>query len=172
MLALVFSFSLAYNLAKNNGVNPLPAGIVGVAVFIATIPQAVNIPDKIKAFDEIGVAVTTVPSAMSAAYLSATGLFTALIMILIFIELYMFLMKRNITIKMPEQVPTAVAQAFMAVVPGMAAIYGSAIFAFLITALFAVPINDLIVELVQKPLLTLSQGYPAVLIVALLTQMF
>jgi len=172
IMSLFFAFSLAYNLAKNNGVDALPAGIVGLAIFIATVPQAVVIPDTIMAIDETGEAVTSLWGNLNWSYLSGNGLFTAMLSVLVFIEVYMVLVKKKITIKMPEQVPPAVANAFTAVIPGIIAIYLSAMLSYFTVELFAMPINDLIVEVIQKPLLALSQGYFSVLLITLLTQVF
>ncbi len=158
MMALVFSFTLAYNLGKNSGVDGLPAGVVGLMIFIATTPQVwVDTP-------EVAGGVLSTP------YLGSTGLFTAMFFILIFMEFYAWIIKKNIVIKMPDSVPPAVSKAFVAVIPGVIAVYGSAIVADVITRLVSMPVNDWIAVTIQNPLISLSQGYPAVLLITLLTQ--
>lgn len=158
MMALVFSFTLAYNLGKNGGVDALPAGVVGLMIFIGTTtPYAV----KVNGADA---------SALLGGNLSATGLFTAMIFILVIMELYVFIIKRNITIKMPDSVPPAVSKAFTAVIPGVVAVYLSVILSDTILQMSGMPVNDLITEMIQKPLLNLSQGLPAVLIITFFTQ--
>lgn len=158
MMALVFSFTLAYNLGKNGGVDALPAGVVGLMIFIGTTtPYAV----KVNGADA---------SALLGGNLAATGLFTAMIFILVIMELYVFIIKRNITIKMPDSVPPAVSKAFTAVIPGVVAVYLSVILSDTILQMSGMPVNDLITEMIQKPLLNLSQGLPAVLIITFFTQ--
>lgn len=158
MMALVFSFTLAYNLGKNGGVDALPAGVVGLMIFIGTTtPYAV----KVNGSDA---------SALLGGNLAATGLFTAMIFILVIMELYVFIIKRNITIKMPDSVPPAVSKAFTAVIPGVVAVYVSVILSDTILQMSGMPVNDLITEMIQKPLLNLSQGLPAVLIITFFTQ--
>lgn len=158
MMALVFSFTLAYNLGKNSGVDGLPAGVVGLMIFVATTPQVwVDTP-------EVAGGVLSTP------YLGSTGLFTAMFFILIFMEFYAWIIKKNIVIKMPDSVPPAVSKAFVAVIPGVIAVYGSAIVADVITRLVSMPVNDWIAVTIQNPLISLSQGYPAVLLITLLTQ--
>lgn len=158
MMALVFSFTLAYNLGKNGGVDALPAGVVGLMIFIGTTtPFAV----KVNGADA---------SALLGGNLAATGLFTAMIFILVIMEIYVFIIKRNITIKMPDSVPPAVSKAFTAVIPGVVAVYLSVILSDTILQMSGMPVNDLITEMIQKPLLNLSQGLPAVLIVTFFTQ--
>ncbi len=159
MMALVFSFTLAYNLAKNSGVDGLPAGVVGLMIFIATNPQ-----------EWIEVGSNGSQGVLQSVYLGATGLFTAMIFILILMELYCWIIKRNITIKMPDSVPPAVSKAFVSVIPGVVVVYLSAIATIIITSAAGMPVNNLISEVIQKPLMELSQGYPAVLLVTILTQ--
>ncbi len=158
MMALVFSFTLAYNLGKNSGVDGLPAGVVGLMIFVATTPQVwVDTP-------EVAGGVLSTP------YLGSTGLFTAMFFILIFMEFYAWIIKKNIVIKMPDSVPPAVSKAFVAVIPGVIAVYGAAIATDVITRLVSMPVNDWIAITIQNPLISLSQGYPAVLLITLLTQ--
>lgn len=159
MMALVFAFTLAYNLAKNSGVDGLPAGVVGLMIFIATNPQ-----------ESFETAYNGSQGVLQGVYLGATGLFTAMLFILILMELYVWIIKKNITIKMPDSVPPAVSKAFVSVIPGVVVVYLSAITTILITSHFDMPVNNLISTMIQEPLMALSQGYPAVLIVTILTQ--
>lgn len=159
MMALVFSFTLAYNLGKNGGVDGLPAGVVGLMIFIATTPQEV-----------LTSAINGDQTVLQSVYLGSAGLFTSIIFIVVLMELYVWIIKRNITIKMPESVPPAVSKAFVAVIPGVVVVYLSAIISLGITDLASMPVNNLISEVIQKPLLQLSQGYPAVLFITILTQ--
>ncbi len=163
MMALVFSFTLAYNLGKNGGVDGLPAGVVGLMIFVATTPQ-IWMPEEVTALTTVAGGVLSTP------YLGATGLFTSMIFVLFFMELYVMIIKANIVIKMPDSVPPAVSKAFVAVIPGVVAVYGSAIVTDLFTKLVEMPVNDWITATIQAPLMELSQGYPAVLIITILTQ--
>ncbi len=162
MMGLIFSFSFGYNLALHAKVDPLPAGIVSIAVFIATIPQVTAIPDGLDAglWGYIG-----------SAYTGAAGLFTALIFVLLSFEIYRALVLSKFTIKMPDGVPPNVSKAFLGVIPGIAAIFGTAIVIHFVGVIFETPVNDLISQVIQQPLLNLSQGAPAVIIVTLVTQL-
>lgn len=59
------------------------------------------------------VAFTGIPTT----YLGALGVFSALIVAIVTVELYRFFVNRNIVIKMPEGVPPMVSQAFTALIP-------------------------------------------------------
>lgn len=54
---------------------------------------------------------------MNAAYFGSTGIFSALIVTIISVEIYRLVIKKNLVIKMPEQVPPMVTQSFMAIIP-------------------------------------------------------
>lgn len=157
MLALMFSFALGYQLAKSYDVNALAGGLVSVASFITVLPQGVpgtwgNIPY---------------------AWTNSGGLFTALIMGLITVQIYVFLMKKNVTIKMPDAVPPAVAKAFAAIVPGTIAIYVAGIIQYLFTTNFeGITVAEKILEWVQAPFLELSQGLFSVLVIIIFVQLF
>ncbi|WP_322392531.1 PTS transporter subunit EIIC, partial [Clostridium perfringens] len=51
-------------------------------------------------------------------YLGGSGMFVAIICMIISIEILRFCKAKNLTIKMPEQVPPSVARSFEALIPG------------------------------------------------------
>ncbi len=155
LMALVFTFGYAYSLAQTDGKDPLPAGLVGVSILFTTMPKTVG---------------EEALSGISFDYLGSGGLFTALIFVTIFIELYLLIVRKGITIKMPEGVPPAVAKSFAALIPGLSAIFASAFVASFISWVVGMPITDFIAEMIQAPLMGLSQGLPAVIIVTFVTQ--
>ncbi|MBL0701634.1 MAG: PTS sugar transporter subunit IIC [Spiroplasma sp.] len=163
MMALMFTFSFAYNLAKASNVAPLPAAIVAVVAFITTMPQTV--PESVTGGDGIW-------GYLGSSYLGATGLFTAMIITIITIEIYSFLIRKNITIKMPDSVPPAVSKSFTAVIPGVISIYVISIISYIVLQMTGIVINDLVSTVILNPLLNLSQGLPAVLLINILTQLF
>ncbi len=158
LMALVFAFSYAYALAQYSKVDPLPSGLIGVSILFTTIPATI----AVEGMDAI--------SGVSFNYLGSAGLFTALIFVTIFIELYIFIVKSGITIKMPDSVPPAVSKSFAAIIPGVSAIFLSAATAYIISSLVGMPISDWITQMIQTPLMSLSQGLPAVIIVTFVTQ--
>ncbi|MGL5020908.1 MAG: PTS transporter subunit EIIC, partial [Mycoplasmatales bacterium] len=159
LMALVFAFSYAYNLAQHSNVDALPAGIIGIAIFMVTVPTKIMVEG-----------VSDPITALSFDYLGAGGLFTSIIFITVFVAIYCKLAKSKVTIKMPDTVPPAVAKAFAAVIPGVIAVFGSAIVAHIVFSFAGMPVSDLIAKIIQTPLMQLSQGLPAVIIVTLVTQ--
>jgi PTS system cellobiose-specific IIC component len=86
--------------------------------------------------------------------------------------IYIFLMKRNITIKMPDSVPPAVSKAFAAIIPAFVAFYVFGIINYLFTKGTGEIFIDWMSRVIQEPLLKASQGFGMVLLVTLLVQVF
>lgn len=81
-------------------------------------------------------------------------------------------MHKNITIKMPDSVPPAIAAAFTGIIPATVALYVSGLITWLVTKFGATTVIELISKSIQEPLRNLSQGYGAVLLMTVLVQVF
>lgn len=69
---------------------------------------------------------------------------------------------------MPDSVPPAVSKAFAAIIPGMAGLFTVSALNYLFKLATDQNLIDWISESIQAPLLKMSQGYPAVLVIVLL----
>lgn len=190
VMAMFFAFSLGSNLAESYGVNSLAGGLISFGSFIAVIPQSLNFSTELTGIDnntltaltDFGLNVTQSTDAASLttsgsgvlglSYLGATGLFSALIIGMISTMIYSFLMRKNLTIKMPDTVPPAVTKAFAAIIPGTIAIYTSAFIGYIAFTLTGLPLTDLISQYIQQPLMGLSQGLGSVIFLSFLIQLF
>ena len=186
IIALAFVFALGYNRAQAEKLNPIAGGLVSFAAFISTIPQTLTIVTDLTGLDKsvlskltnLGLMVsgsnleTSQWGVISVAYAGATGLFAAMLIGLLSAEVYIFFMKKNVIIKMPDSVPPAVNKAFASMIPGIAAIYASALIGYLATLLTGQALNDLISTYVQQPLMGLSQGWVSVVLLSFLVQLF
>lgn len=157
IMTLVVVFSIGYNLAKSYNVDALAAGLISVASFITVTPQAHG--DAGWGYIHWG-------------YLNATGLFTGIIVALVSTEIFVKLMKKKLTIKMPDNVPPAVGRAFAAVIPGVVSVYFFGIIAFLISNAGANCLYDIIYNTIQQPLQGFSQGLGSAIILAVLLNVF
>ena len=148
IMALVCVISIAYIYAKNEGHEPLSAGIMSMAVFFITTTNSINFTPK----DSKEVfAVGGIPSN----WLGAQGMITAILIGLAVGYIYSWFMSKNIRIKMPDGVPTGVADAFSALIPA-AAVFTIADIIF-ITFKYAFN-NSTLVEMIYKVLQTPLQG--------------
>lgn len=188
IMAVVFSVSFGYNLAKAYEVDTLSGAIVSLVAFIMGIPQTATamltltgeLPkDAATMITDAGGTITTADGVSSIAagawgyfpfskYMGGTGLFTAMIFGFISVIIFAKLMKKNVIIKMPDSVPPAVSKAFAAIIPGVVALYVSGLIYYLFERFVGMPLIDWISESIQAPLLGLSQGYGAVFIIVLL----
>ncbi|EMT39486.1 PTS system, lactose/cellobiose family IIC component [Thermoanaerobacter thermohydrosulfuricus WC1] len=98
LLALFVAIGVAYHLARSYKMEPLSSSIISGATFLI-----ISAPLK-----EGSLPVT---------YLDAKGLFTAIIVGLLSVEITRFLKSKGVTIKMPEGVPPAVSSSFDALIP-------------------------------------------------------
>ncbi|SEO43706.1 PTS system, cellobiose-specific IIC component [Amphibacillus marinus] len=184
---LIFVFSWGYNLARAYGVNELSGGIVSTAATLAGITfsfssaiSGLSLDDAaVAAINEAGWAATS--SSITAAdwgwlplnNLDANLFFTAMIIGFVATMIFVKLMVADITIKLPDSVPPAVSKAFASIIPATAAIYAIAIFYFIFGKLVPdMTFLEWIQEVIALPLLGLSQGFGAVILVALFVQLF
>ena len=110
ILSLYAAFGIASSLAASYKMDTLSSGILGVMAFLVATVQPVKVNLEVKGVIPAG-------RYMSIANLSASSLFAAIATALISVEIYHFLQKKNITIKMPDGVPPEVSNSFVALLP-------------------------------------------------------
>ncbi|MGL4335638.1 MAG: PTS sugar transporter subunit IIC [Turicibacter sp.] len=107
VMAIFVVVAVAYFLAKSYGEDGLQAGLIALSIFIIMAPQD-------------GGAAASGWGNIHWAYLGTGALFTAIVTGLLATECYVKLSKiKQITIKMPDGVPPAVARSFAKLIPGM-----------------------------------------------------
>ncbi|WP_276870993.1 PTS sugar transporter subunit IIC [Lactococcus taiwanensis] len=185
VIGLIFAFSWGYNLARAYAVNDLAGGIVSVATLFAGLPNQMLKFTETLGTDKAGVAATdklngvlgdqglaTWKPLFAAAHLDAGAYFTVIIMGAIAVIIYAKLMLADITIKMPESVPPAVAKAFLAIIPTIAALYIVGLIYYIIGKLTDDSVINLITKYIAQPFQILSQNIFSVLIVTLFVSVF
>lgn len=180
IVSIIFAFSLGYNLSKAYEVDRLAGGLVSLAAFVMNLTVTVSL-DAVKAAIAASNAnfdVNTLPKEFAGIYgffslsqVNGTGLFTAMIFGFISTIIYAKLMRRNIIIKMPDSVPPAVSKAFAAIIPALVALYVVGIIDWAFFKITNMDVITWISKTIQEPLLSLSQGYGAVLLVTFLVQL-
>ncbi len=109
IIAVYAAFFIAYSLAKEFEVSGSGAGLAGLICFFLVTGRA----NYFSAADAAAAPV----SAISLDYLGAKGLFTAMIVGLVAARLFIFAVKKNWTIKLPDSVPPNVTAAFTSLIP-------------------------------------------------------
>ncbi len=107
LLSIFVTISISYALAKRRGLDPvMPVIFTFLAFMIMAAP------------------VLTGFDAEAEQFIDNRGLFTAIVVAVVSIEVFRFFVKRNLVITMPAGVPPAIANAFIALVPGVVIVFG------------------------------------------------
>lgn len=152
IMTIFVVFATGYNLAKSYDEDALAAGLISLASFIVTLPQA-----------DGGLKIN---------YLDATALFTGLIVAIISSEVFVRLTKAHIVINMPGDIPPAVGRAFAALIPGMASIFLFGVVTAIISALGFGSLYDIILKTIQTPLQNIGQGVGSAMVATFLITLF
>ncbi|WP_286906953.1 PTS sugar transporter subunit IIC [Clostridium sp. UBA1652] len=144
LLALYMTFAISVSYASEQKMNGTIVGVISAASFIALMPQSLK--------SESGEIV----SGLSLANLGSNGMFVGIIVAIVISSTYVFLMKKNITIKFPESVPSMVSDSLS---PTFVAIIIFT-FIFLVKLMFSLtPYGDIFVAIntfVTAPILSFS----------------
>ncbi len=98
LLSVIVCFSIAYDLALQEKMEAIMSAILATAVFLMI---QVNVDDLTIKMDNLGSA----------------GIFTAILIAFIAVEVQKFFIKKNFVITLPENVPPIVAQSFLSLTP-------------------------------------------------------
>lgn len=191
---LIFVFSWGYNIARAYGVNELSGGIVATAATISGITfsftggitglsldqatiDAINKANEAATTTNITATTTDITAGgygwIPLGNLDANLFFTAMIIGFVATMIFVKLMLKDFTIKLPDSVPPAVSKAFASIIPATVALYAIAIFYFVFSKIVPdITFLDWLQKTVALPLLGLSQGFGAVILVALFVQLF
>lgn len=124
IMSLYISFGVGYNLAKSYGLDPLSGAQMAAGGLLMTlVPQAIN-------------GTWYLPMT----YLGGQGLFGTMVVSILAVEILRFFKTRNLTIKMPEQVPQSVYRSFESLFPVACLI----LIMTLVTVVFGLDIHELI----------------------------
>ena len=101
---------------------------------------------------------TDAASGFNTTYLGSKGLLTAFIAAFVTGVIYKFFIKRNITVKMPEQVPPNISQTFKDIIPFSVCITVFWVFDIVFRAAFGICFAQGVIQVFQ-PLFTAADGY-------------
>lgn len=150
IMTIFISVGIGSSLARHYQLDPVTTGLLALMSFLL-------------------VAAPLHDGAISTQYLSGQGIFTAIITALYSTELYAFLKRHQVTIKLPPEVPTGVARSFEILIPVLAIILTLHPLNLLIEAQTGMIIPQAIMALLQ-PLVSASDSLPAVLLAVFICQ--
>jgi PTS system cellobiose-specific IIC component len=104
IIGLIVAFSVGYYYAKEQKINQLYGGVLSVGAFLVACNHIYD------------------GAAVEPGYLGSGGMFTAIVVAFVTVGIMGFCKKKNITIKLPDAVPPAVASSFDTIISGALAI--------------------------------------------------
>lgn len=156
IFSILIVFLIARNLAKLMEGDDLLTGLTAISVYFIIYPDY---------FDNEGV------NYLTNQYMGAQGLFVAILVGLLVGELMSRLAKSDkLEIKMPEQVPPAVARSFKVLIPIIITTIFFSVLNYFVKMAAPGGLHELIYNIIQTPLTRMSQSLFSVLILALLSQ--
>lgn len=152
LMGLVAVIGISYNLAKSYKVDAISTSLVSMGAYILTIPMIVAKDGS------LSIPLTQLDSA---------GLFTAIIVGLFITDLFVWMVHKNWTIKMPASVPPAVSNSFTALFPGTIVLMLVWIVRLAVEATPMGSIPNVMNYFLAQPLGQLSNTLPGILIAEL-----
>lgn len=143
ILALASVFTIEYYYAKNEKIEALNARILSLVAFVVSINHFHILPNN----EKIGGVIPVL-------YLGSRGMIASIIIGVIVGKVYSWFIKNKIVIKMPDGVPSGVANSFVGLIPGTAIVTGSV----LLYALFNIIFKTTFVDFIYKALSISLQG--------------
>lgn len=107
IMAFFAVMGIAYSYVKAEGYEGLPAGMIGLVIFLLTMESSVTDAE----------AKVTIANVIDKTWTGGQGMISAILVGLFVGWGYTWFLKRDIRIKLPEQVPTNVANSFTALIP-------------------------------------------------------
>ncbi len=99
------------------------------------------------------------------------GLYSAFIAAFITVGVYKFCVSRDLTIKLPKEVPGAIAQNFRDIIPFAGSVVICALIDVAIRAIAGVPFAEILIKLLS-PLFAAAETYPGLIIIQFFTAFF
>lgn len=165
IIALLVVIFVAYDYAlalkteeKNKALNPIIAAAAGVASYFVIVPTAVDFATKSKT------------AGFSLDFFNYNGMFTGVIISMVGVGLFAAFSRGKFNIKMPPSVPQNIFESFFSLIPLMETTVIFAIVRLGIESLKFVSLNAMVTQLLVKPLIVVTSGLPAIIIVILLEQ--
>lgn len=107
IMAFFAVMGIAYSYVKAEGYEGLPAGMIGLVIFLLTMESSVTDAE----------ANVTIANVIDKTWTGGQGMISAILVGFFVGWGYTWFLKRDIRIKLPEQVPTNVANSFTALIP-------------------------------------------------------
>jgi PTS system cellobiose-specific IIC component len=157
LLGLFVSIGVAYRLAEKYKMDAITVAIISITSFMLVSPYQISY--FIKDLDRVDVV-----KGINLGFMGSKGMFVAIIVAILTVEIMKYFEDHGFMIKMPESVPPAVARSFSALIPGFAVIILVMSLRIGIEATNWGNLHNLITTIISKPLLNIGGSYGGALL--------
>lgn len=165
ILTILAIFMIGLELGKINGEKNLFPGLLAVICFVSVTPTTIEMM--------VNGEMQKVTDVLARQFTDTKSLFLGIFVSILSIELYSKLGNSDrLKIKMPESVPSNVAVSFSALIPAIITVTVFSSFGILFHEFTGLYLYDAVYNVVQKPLETVVQGLPGILVLMLVAQIF
>lgn len=162
ILALIGVFGIAYSYVKNEKIEGVPAGILGIIAFLIITQSSV-----------LSKSGEVVMGVVPKVWTGGQGVLASIVVGLVVGFIYSQFIKRGIRIKMPDGVPPGVSNSFSALIPGLAIITLSVVTFAVFQAFADRTFTEVVYDVLQAPIQNLTDTLAgAVLIMILMSVMW
>lgn len=159
IMAIFGCIGVSYRLAEKNKVDCLSSVALALMTFMILTPFKVSF-------------MNNTVEAIPLMYTGSAGLFGAIISSIISVEIYTWFIRKNIVIKMPENVPPAVAKSFVALIPTLALMIGTLVVRLILENTSLQNVHELLKVILTTLLKTLVGSWWGLAIIIAVIQLF
>lgn len=152
LMAIYTVIALSHRWVKDEGYDGTPASLFALAAF------AILLPPNLQVLNDNGKAVGTVTNIIDKTWTGSQGMIGALLVGAVVGTVYVWFMKRNLVIKMPDGVPENVSGAFTAIIPGFAIILGALLVQAFFQKIFEMTLLEAVYQFIQTPIQGLTDS--------------
>lgn len=172
VLSIFAVVGIAYNWVQAEGYEPLPAGMTALVSFFLVMRPTTAVMNGTKTVVSATQAPNLLTGFIDRTWLGGQGMIAAIIIGLLTGWIYTWFIRNHITIKLPEQVPPAVAESFVALIPAFVIITGWLLVYIAFDATAHITMTQWIYKTIQTPLQGLTDSFGGVLIISMLIPFF
>ncbi|MGX7351857.1 PTS cellobiose transporter subunit IIC [Enterococcus canis] len=141
IMAIFAVMGIAYSYVKAEGFEGLPAGMISLVIFLLTMRSDITNADGV-----------TIGNIIDKTWTGGQGMISAILVGLFVGWGYTWFLKRDIRIKLPEQVPDNVANSFTALIPAAVLITFAMLVYIFFDMVFDTTVVQWIYEVIQSPM--------------------
>ena len=179
-ISLAICFAIGMEIGRRNHMNGYYCGLIALAGLVCVVGATTN-PASVMGLNGAGeynsfaafVPGGIMMQVLSSDVLGASGLFTAMIVGIVTVEILNFFNKfDHLKIKLPDAVPPNIAASFNALIPSTLTLLAVSTIGFAVTAITGSTLHNLIFNLVQVPLQNVGGSYLGGLVFVIVFSVF